>query len=108
MEISSGSCRSSIEEVKNIERGFLRELHILRGEELTIDCPYPVSGDVPELVRLATPGDVLVSYRTEKTDSLQLVPRVLALGIGAYAVIAVLEYRKIGRVPMDEALKNAE
>lgn len=34
MEISSGSCRSSIEEVKNIERGFLRELHILRGEEL--------------------------------------------------------------------------
>ena len=26
----------------------------------------------------------------------------------AYAVIAVLEYRKIGRVPMDEALKNAE
>ena len=33
---------------------------------------------------------------------------MLALGIGAYAVIAVLEYRKIGRVPMDEALKNAE
>ena len=33
---------------------------------------------------------------------------MLALGIGAYAVIAALEYRKIGRVPMDEALKNAE
>ena len=30
------------------------------------------------------------------------------LGILAYAVIAVFEYRKIGRVPMDEALKNAE
>ena len=30
------------------------------------------------------------------------------LGILAYAVIAVFEYRKIGKVPMDEALKNAE
>ena len=64
------------------ERIKLVSSKILRGEELTIDCPYPVSGDVPELVRLATPGDVLVSYRTEKTDSLQLVPRVLTLGIG--------------------------
>ena len=31
-----------------------------------------------------------------------------ALGIGAYAVVALLEYRKICSVPMDEALKNAE
>ena len=30
------------------------------------------------------------------------------LGILAYAVIAVFEYRKIGKVPMDEALKNVE
>ncbi len=34
--------------------------------------------------------------------------QMLALGIGAYAVIALLEYRKISKVPMDEALKNAE
>ena len=34
MEISSGRCRSPVEEVKNIERGLLRELHILCGEEL--------------------------------------------------------------------------
>ena len=33
---------------------------------------------------------------------------ILALGIIAYAVIAVLENRKIRRVPMDLALKNAE
>ena len=31
-----------------------------------------------------------------------------ALGIGAYAVVALLEYRKICAVPMDEALKNVE
>lgn len=55
---------------------------ILRGEEITVDCPYPVSGDAYNYVNLGSPGDVLVSYRTEKTDALQLVPRVLTLGIG--------------------------
>ena len=33
---------------------------------------------------------------------------MLALGAGSYAVVAVLEYRRIRRVPMDEALKNVE
>ena len=55
---------------------------ILCGESITIECPYPVSGDVPDLVRLGSPGDVLVSYRAEETDVLQLVPRVLAIGVG--------------------------
>ncbi len=31
-----------------------------------------------------------------------------AMGLGAYAVVALLEYRKICAVPMEEALKNAE
>jgi putative ABC transport system permease protein len=30
------------------------------------------------------------------------------LGIGTYAVVAMLEYRRIKHVPMDEALKNVE
>lgn len=34
--------------------------------------------------------------------------KMILLGIGAYAVVAVFEYRKINKVPMDEALKNAE
>ena len=34
--------------------------------------------------------------------------QMMALGILSYAVVAVFEYRKINRVPMDEALKNAE
>ena len=29
-------------------------------------------------------------------------------GIGTYAVVAMLEYRRIKPVPMDEALKNVE
>ena len=30
------------------------------------------------------------------------------IGIGTYAVVAMLEYRRIKHVPMDEALKNVE
>ena len=33
---------------------------------------------------------------------------MLILGVLSYAVVAVFEYRKIGKVPMDEALKNVE
>ena len=37
-----------------------------------------------------------------------LYPRMMAAGLISYAVVAVLEYRRICRVPMDEALKNVE
>jgi putative ABC transport system permease protein len=34
--------------------------------------------------------------------------QMLIIGIGSYAVVAALEYRKIRRVPLDEALKHVE
>ena len=37
-----------------------------------------------------------------------LYPRMMAIGLAAYAVVALLEYHRIIRVPMDEALKNVE
>ena len=37
-----------------------------------------------------------------------LYPRMMAAGLISYAVVAILEYRRICRVPMDEALKNVE
>ena len=37
-----------------------------------------------------------------------LYPRMMAAGLVSYAVVAVLEYRRICRIPMDEALKNVE
>ena len=55
-----------------------------------------------------------VMIRMEMTGWIDLyVDRIvhvemLALGIASYAAVAALEYRKIGKVPMDEALKNAE
>ena len=34
--------------------------------------------------------------------------KMFLIGIGTYAVVSLLEYRRIRRIPMDEALKNAE
>jgi putative ABC transport system permease protein len=34
--------------------------------------------------------------------------QIIVMGILTYAVVAVLEYQKIRKVPMDEALKNVE
>ena len=55
---------------------------LLRGESVRIACPFPVRGETPAGVAIATEGDVLVSYRTAETAALQLVPSVLTLGIG--------------------------
>ena len=34
--------------------------------------------------------------------------KMFLMGIITYAVVAVIEYRKIGKIPMSEALKNVE
>ncbi|MBQ9061715.1 MAG: ABC transporter permease [Eubacterium sp.] len=52
--------------------------------------------------------------RTEMTGWIPFVisksvyRNALLTGIGTYAAVALLEYRRISRVPMDEALKNVE
>lgn len=44
--------------------------------------------------------------------SLYIAPKVyvemLVLGIVSYGLVAILQFRKIKKVPMDEALKNVE
>lgn len=39
---------------------------------------------------------------------LKIYLKMFLIGIGTYAVVSLLEYRRIRRIPMDEALKNAE
>ena len=34
--------------------------------------------------------------------------KMFAMGMITYAVVAFIEYRKIGKIPMSEALKNVE
>jgi len=64
------------ERIKNVSA------KILRGETIMIDCPLPIIGCTPKLVKCGMPGDVVVSYRVCDTEALQLVPRILSLGIG--------------------------
>lgn len=37
-----------------------------------------------------------------------VIVEMLLLGIGTYAVVAILEYRRVRKIPMDMALKNVE
>lgn len=37
-----------------------------------------------------------------------ILVEMVAMGLGSYAIVAFLEYRRIRRIPMDEALKNVE
>lgn len=65
---------------------------------------------VSELIRYL----MKVMIRLEMTGWIELYVgrkvymEMMLLGILSYAVVAVFEYRKINRVPMDEALKNVE
>lgn len=59
---------------------------VLRGERISVACPWAIKGKPPESVSLLRnpeqAGDVLVSWRKTETEALQLVPRILSLGIG--------------------------
>ena len=55
---------------------------LLRGEDVTLACPYPIRGAAPEHVVLADEGEVLVSWRELPHEGLRLVPKNLCLGIG--------------------------
>jgi cobalt-precorrin 5A hydrolase len=68
--------------VRNPEKIKAVSAKLLRGEEAAIDCPYPIRGELPPGLKLSSPGDVLVSVRPTEGDVLQLIPRVLTLGVG--------------------------
>ena len=58
---------------------------VLRGEDVRLYCPRPIMGETPAHVLITNnPADAaaLVSVRKTASDALQLVPRVLTLGIG--------------------------
>ena len=58
---------------------------VLGGETVRVYCPYPVAGERPAQLRCVdgnAEADVLVSFRKEEPGALQLIPRVLTLGVG--------------------------
>ena len=41
-------------------------------------------------------------------DVFYVAVAAVVIGVAAYAIVAAIEYRRIRKVPMDEALKNVE
>jgi len=70
--------------VANPERIKWISARILAGETIRVKSLYPVSGALPEQVKLSeTEYDVLISHRSRgRAESLRLVPRIVTAGIG--------------------------
>ena len=73
-----------------LQIGRMKEVSMkaLRGIPIRVCCRWAIAGVPPERIVLCTDrttlekGDVLVDYRSSSEASLQLVPRILTLGIG--------------------------
>lgn len=55
---------------------------LLAGASVDISCPWPITGEQPEGIVLGQGRDVIVDVYAHAGTALQLVPHVLALGIG--------------------------
>lgn len=55
---------------------------LLSGAPIAVRCPWDIAGTPPENVSPGQPADVVVDVRADTGDALQLVPRVLTLGVG--------------------------
>lgn len=55
---------------------------LLRGETVTLASRWEISGEAPPGIRPAESGEIVVDYRDRKDGLLQLIPRMLHLGIG--------------------------
>ena len=70
--------------MKVLQPGRIRQVSgaLLRGEKICIECRWDIHGEPPEQVFLGSPGKVLVDYRVTGGEALQLIPRILVIGIG--------------------------
>lgn len=55
---------------------------LLRGETVTLASRWAISGESPTGIFLTEPGEIVVDYRDRADGILQLIPRMLHLGIG--------------------------
>lgn len=68
--------------IRNPERIKTVSAALLRGEAVTVCCPFPIRGEPPALLSQGEEGGVRVSFRPTPGDALTLVPRALTLGVG--------------------------
>ena len=96
----------SMTKILGYTNGEISRLYILSTSLVVVFClllSLPVERQIMEVLFREMMLSSISGWITMWVD-----PMMTAIGIAAYAVVAVLEFRRIRHVPMDEALKNVE
>ena len=100
----------SITKILGYTNGEISRLYILSTSLVVVFClllSLPVERQIMEVLFREMMLSSISGWITMWVDPMIYV-KMTAIGITAYAVVAVLEFRRIRHVPMDEALKNVE
>ena len=90
--------------------GEISRLYILSTSLVVVLClllSLPIERQVMEVLFREMMLASISGWITMWVDPMIYV-KMMAIGIASYAVVAILEFRRIRHVPMDEALKNVE
>ena len=90
--------------------GEISRLYILSTSLVVVIClllSLPIERQIMEVLFREMMLSSISGWITMWVDPMIYV-KMMAIGIAAYAAVAVLEFRRIRHVPMDEALKNVE
>ena len=90
--------------------GEISRLYILSNSLVVVIClllSLPIERQIMEVLFREMMLSSISGWITMWVDPMIYV-KMMAIGIATYAVVAVLEFRRIRHVPMDEALKNVE
>ena len=90
--------------------GEISRLYIMSTSLVVVLCillSFPIESEVMEVLFREMMLSSISGWITLWVDP-KIYMEMFAAGILTYGVVAVLEYRKIRRIPMDEALKNVE
>ena len=90
--------------------GEISRLYILSTSLVVVIClllSFPIERQIMEVLFREMMLSSISGWITMWVDPMIYV-KMMAIGIATYAVVAVLEFRRIRHVPMDEALKNVE
>ena len=100
----------SMTKILGYTNGEISRLYILSTSLVVVFClllSLPVERQIMEVLFREMMLSSISGWITMWVDPMIYV-KMTAIGIVAYAVVAVLEFRRIRQVPMDEALKNVE
>lgn len=100
----------SMVKILGYTNGEISRLYILSTSLVVIAClllSFPVETILMKVIFRAMMLQSLSGWITLYIDP-KIYLEMFLIGLASYAIVALLEYRKIQKVPMDEALKNVE